>query len=261
MVLVLASSYRYSKEVLSMRLGLIGCAALVVAMATSMFGVVETVQAANKEFAVVMPVTGSRGVSEDVKGALSDLLTSALQKTGRISIITLDDINAQLGRSQAQDVLGCDDVACAAEIGGALGTRMLISGKVRKIKRQLMLSLSLIDTETQETQRASTRFDNDPVFYSSLVTSAVEKLLGIKIKQKRIATQGSFGAGLEVIEIPEISGGDVMIDVSGGLAGIDLDFLKLLQKPSVPTRMSRLLCLIRPVPGTKYRPIAAATRP
>jgi hypothetical protein len=63
-----------------------------------------------------------------------------------------------LGMERQKELLGCDDISCMAQIGGALGVDALLSVKVGKIGSTYRLSASLIHIAKAEVLvRASTQ--------------------------------------------------------------------------------------------------------
>src|SRR5690349_3537294 len=68
----------------------------------------------------VIPLRTSR-VDPTVAELLDELLVSELGRRSGVQVIGASDINALLGLEKMKEAVGCDDVACAAEIGGALG--------------------------------------------------------------------------------------------------------------------------------------------
>ncbi len=48
-------------------------------------------------------------------------------------VTTIADLNAMLQAEAAKDLLDCDDVSCAAEIGGAVGADRILAGSIGRI--------------------------------------------------------------------------------------------------------------------------------
>lgn len=71
---------------------------------------------------VIMPLQSS-GLAASSVVTLDELLVDFVRKLGEHEVIGKSDIDAMLGLENLKDQLGCDEVACAAEIGGALGAR------------------------------------------------------------------------------------------------------------------------------------------
>jgi len=59
--------------------------------------------------------------------------------------VSAEDIRNLLGFAQEKKRLGCLDVQCLAEIGGALGVDKIIIGTVAKLGKSLVLDLRVVD--------------------------------------------------------------------------------------------------------------------
>ncbi len=132
------------------------------------------------ESVVVMPLK-SKAVKENTLAALDELVVHSMTQLSRLNVVTKQDIEAQLDREALRDLLACDGVKCAAEIGGALGARYLLAGSVRKLGSKIIVSLSLIDTTTQGTKRGQSRVRNNEDLYERAIDEAVRRTLGLAV--------------------------------------------------------------------------------
>ena len=76
-----------------------------------------------------MPLQIKR-IDREVGGLLEHAVVSNVAAGGCFKVISTNDINAMLGLERMRDALNCTDTTCAAEIGGALGVELLLSGTV-----------------------------------------------------------------------------------------------------------------------------------
>jgi len=76
---------------------------------------------------------------------MDELVLSELQQSGFESIGP-DDINALIGFEKTKQAIGCDDMACATELGNALGVNYLVAGSVAIVEGSVVLTLKLLDT-------------------------------------------------------------------------------------------------------------------
>jgi hypothetical protein len=76
---------------------------------------------------------------------MDELVLSELQQAGFESIGP-DDINALIGFEKTKQAIGCDDMACATELGNALGVNYLVAGSVALVEGSVVLTLKLLDT-------------------------------------------------------------------------------------------------------------------
>ncbi|MEO1483996.1 MAG: hypothetical protein AAFU77_17935, partial [Myxococcota bacterium] len=62
-------------------------------------------------------------------------------------VVGMRDVEALLDLELAKDLIGCDDVACTAEIGLALDADLLVRGSLGTVGRRVIALLKLIDTQ------------------------------------------------------------------------------------------------------------------
>ncbi len=126
----------------------------------------------------VLPMT-SRRVPDQVVQVLDELLVSELDRRRTWQIITTSDMNAMLGLEKMKEAMGCSDLACAAEIGGALGVDLMVTGSVGRLGDELLVQVSLIDAKRATVQkRGRGTVKDDEKLYRHAVELAVAELLG-----------------------------------------------------------------------------------
>jgi hypothetical protein len=86
----------------------------------------------------------SAGVTADVSKNLTQILGVELKRLAGTTVISRDDIQALLQMQEQKLQLGCDDMSCLAEVGGALGVEKLVVGSVGKLAGSYIVSLRLI---------------------------------------------------------------------------------------------------------------------
>ena len=91
-----------------------------------------------------------RGIEQDLAESLTDLVVKEIDRLGLFRTISLDEIRRMLEHEQDKRLLGCEDASCLAEIGGALGVDLLVSGGAGRIGDTYVLSLKLIDVGRAE---------------------------------------------------------------------------------------------------------------
>jgi TolB-like protein len=94
----------------------------------------------------VMPLRAGTGLPTATVQSIGDLLLGEVSK--RLPgerVIGMVDIENMLGLERLKDVAGCEDTACAAEIGGALGVDFLLTGSVGQVGSYTIVSFTLID--------------------------------------------------------------------------------------------------------------------
>jgi TolB-like protein len=113
----------------------------------------------------VMPLN-AHGLEERVATILDSLVVIELDQVGRYEVIGATDIKAMLGFEGVKASLGCTDVSCVAELGGALGVDYLVSGVLGRLGSKILITAKLIDVKNMNVvRRASVKMpDNEDVF-------------------------------------------------------------------------------------------------
>lgn len=94
---------------------------------------------------LVMPWSIALGASYGP--VLDELLTQAVaERLPEHRVVGLRDVEALLNLELAKDLIGCDDVACAAEIGAALQAEVLIRASMGTVGSRVIAVMKRIDT-------------------------------------------------------------------------------------------------------------------
>jgi len=98
----------------------------------------------------VMDVTPRGDVSPRVAQVVSDeVLAEVRRRNPNVSVIGTQEVRALLGAEAEKQRLGCqpgaNDIACMAEIGGALGAEKLVLGSVGQLGDTYLLTVKLVD--------------------------------------------------------------------------------------------------------------------
>ncbi len=141
---------------------------------------IPTVAAANGSGAklAVLPLKSGHGVAKGVAEVATDALVTSLQAAGA-QVITTRDIESALGFESEKakvnvevakrmgDEVCVDNQACLAEIGGALGVALVVSGSVSRIGSSAVLTAQLFDQRKAVVLRRfqqSAKSDDDAAF-------------------------------------------------------------------------------------------------
>jgi hypothetical protein len=89
----------------------------------------------------------SRGLDSSVAENITDMVVKEVDRIGLFRIISMDEIRRMLEHEHDKRLLGCDDVTCLSEIGGALGVDLLMAGGVGKLGEIFIVNLKLIDVK------------------------------------------------------------------------------------------------------------------
>lgn len=81
---------------------------------------------------------------------MEEQMANEVGKTGRYSVIGRDDINRMLDSLQTKQMMGCSEIACYVEIGGAMGADLMIAGTMDRVGSTVMISVKLINITSAE---------------------------------------------------------------------------------------------------------------
>jgi len=88
------------------------------------------------------------GVEASKAELLSEIALSEAASLPYLEVIGKSDINSMLGFEKQKKMLGCEeDSACIAEIGGALGVKLVLVGSIGKIGALYRVDLKVLDTQ------------------------------------------------------------------------------------------------------------------
>ncbi|MBW2704018.1 MAG: hypothetical protein JRF33_24620 [Deltaproteobacteria bacterium] len=112
----------------------------------------QTVPLAAKEpiSVAVLEFTSRGSITQIQMDSLNDLVTTEIMKFGDYRVIGHADISSLLDEEAKNQLLGCKDDRCRAEIGGALGVEQLLTGKVSAFGSSFLMKLRLLDVRKVE---------------------------------------------------------------------------------------------------------------
>lgn len=151
-------------------------------------------------------------VPADTLKLLSAQIAAELSREN-VDVVTSADLRTMASLEADRSVAGCDpnSSTCLAEIASALGTRLVISGRVGRLDDQLIVQLSLFDSQAG---RAVARQDARGPTLTSLADAlpdVVDRLIRPVVGPSSATKVASDTAGLSTIAI----GGGIV-----GVAGI-----------------------------------------
>ncbi len=88
-----------------------------------------------------------KGAGKELASNITDIVTVGINELGIFTVLSRADIRQMLQFEEDKQSLGCEGSAsCFAEIGGALGVALLVSGSIGKVGNSYLLNLVLTDT-------------------------------------------------------------------------------------------------------------------
>ncbi len=94
----------------------------------------------------------STGIEEMVTKNLSELFTAEAGRVPGYKVIGHQEIQDMVGFEIQKQTMGCNEASCFAELGGALGVDLIVSGSIGKVGETFVVSLRLIDIKRTETK-------------------------------------------------------------------------------------------------------------
>ncbi|MCC7383119.1 MAG: hypothetical protein IT384_14875 [Deltaproteobacteria bacterium] len=140
----------------------------------------------------------------DLAGNLTQLLALELRRAGELGVISREEIKTMLRYQAEKHLIECqDDLACLAEIGGALGVEYLVSGAIGRLADTYVLHLKLMNVSKAEVvQRVSESFRGPEAGLTDSVRFAAGALLG------------RSRAGRGTLEIRDVEPGTAVVDAT-----------------------------------------------
>ena len=126
----------------------------------------------------VLDVKVDGGAAPTIGRQLTARLAQEIGARPNVSVIAPDDIRAMLEQHTQKQLLGCAEDSCLAEIGGALGVDLLVSGRVSKIGEAYGVSLSAVDpAEARAVGHVTETYRGESIALLELVGPMVAQLL------------------------------------------------------------------------------------
>jgi TolB-like protein len=88
------------------------------------------------------------GIEKLVAEIFSEEIRVFVGKSRNYTLVTPEEmaaVDAELARQLSE---GCDDTQCISELGGALGAKLIITGKIGRVENRISLNLKLVDIAT-----------------------------------------------------------------------------------------------------------------
>jgi hypothetical protein len=102
----------------------------------------------------VMDVRAGIGISPDLARGLGEALTHEVRyRNLDVDVLGAGEIRAMLAVQTEKSKLGCSDIGCLAEIGGALGADRIITASLNKFGDTYLFTVQLVDSRRARVMR------------------------------------------------------------------------------------------------------------
>ncbi|HSI04741.1 MAG TPA: hypothetical protein VLC93_09705 [Myxococcota bacterium] len=127
---------------------------------------------------LVMPLKPVRGVDKATCQLLSNYMLSQMQNVKKLRTVGSSDMDAVLAADKQKQALGCNDVSCMAEMGGALGVDLVMYGELGVLGSKYNVNVSAIRTsDATVAARASLLVDKTEDALADKVPSLVQNVV------------------------------------------------------------------------------------
>ncbi len=110
----------------------------------------------------VMQLGASANIEAGLTDALTQIVPETLEGLGVFKAISTQEIKQMLAFESQKQLLGCDEVSCLAEIGGALGADFLVTGQISLVGDAYILQLQLANIAMAKIEaRVSREYSGD----------------------------------------------------------------------------------------------------
>ncbi len=96
---------------------------------------------------LVMPLKASGHFDPQLATEVSRMLVAQLDGVKQLRVVSLEDVETAISMERKKDALGCSDIACASEIGSALGSDLVLYGTVGSLGDQYNVALTVVDAK------------------------------------------------------------------------------------------------------------------
>jgi hypothetical protein len=95
---------------------------------------------------LIMPLANKEGVSRDLADQITVVITHLSGSVPGFRTVALDEVQGAMTQEQLRQVAACDQVSCAADIGGALNTEQVVIGTLGLLGDEYLLTLTRIQS-------------------------------------------------------------------------------------------------------------------
>ena len=160
------------------------------------------------------------GVDESLGPVLTEVLSTALANNPGITVIAGSDIKAMLDFEASRALFSCEESACVAEMGGALGVDGIVITQVAKVGDTYVINLKLLNvlearTEARISKTAQGKVD---LLLEAIRQGGRQLLSKAKVKPKASGKPGSTSEDAEVSSGAQPTDDDIFRKAPGGAA-------------------------------------------
>ena len=142
-------------------------------------------QAAKDKSTILVAPLKAVGVSPIFAEILTEDLRTFVGRSVQFALVTPEEM-AAIDKELARQLSGgCNEASCIAELGGALGAQLMVTGIVSKVGERLSVNVKLIDIATVTAKRVSARRADSIELLQDQMAPLVGELLGDEPQPER----------------------------------------------------------------------------
>ena len=130
---------------------------------------------------LVLELTAPAALDPTIAKTLSEAVTAEVSRRGYFEVLSTGDIQTILGVERQRQLLGCSEgsSSCIAELAGAMGAQLTLSGSIGTLGDTFQLTLQTLDSIKGQTVGRSMRVTHSAETLRALLPSAVAEATGI----------------------------------------------------------------------------------
>lgn len=136
----------------------------------------------------MLPLNAGAGVTPEVASAIGETLAAELRRVGGVQLVTEAEIKAVLSLEAQQNLAGCTQDACLADVGAALGVDLLVTGSIARPGESWLVHVRLLDAK-----RVAVVAQSDRRVKAPSVDGVVDELPGMAAELGRALTAAAAG--------------------------------------------------------------------
>lgn len=96
---------------------------------------------------LVLDIKPGRAVAADLGRIATNITTAEMQRYSKDQVIGKADVETILSAEKIKDLLSCDDTTCAVDIGGMLGTDIVLAGDIETVGSYLLITYRMVNPQ------------------------------------------------------------------------------------------------------------------
>lgn len=169
-----------------------------------------TAAVAQKPKVAILEFTRTGDVDPGLATAFNEAVATELSAQGVYDPVTSREIASLIGMERQKELLGCstDGASCIAELGNALGAKLILSGSLAKLGEAYQLNLQSIDSGSAQVQGRSSFLSKDIEEIRAGLPFLVARAVDAPQPEIRSRVPGylTVGAGLVTLGLGVLSG-------------------------------------------------------